>query len=42
MSLFRKIIVGAVVTLSATSFAAAADRWMEIPQPPAMPAAAES
>ena len=37
-----KFIAGAVVTLSATSFAAAAERWMEIPEPAAMPAAAES
>jgi len=42
MSFVRKFIAGAVITLSATSFAAAADRWMEIPEPPAMPAAAES
>jgi pimeloyl-ACP methyl ester carboxylesterase len=30
------------MVLATTSFAAAADRWMEIPEPPAMPAAAES
>jgi pimeloyl-ACP methyl ester carboxylesterase len=42
MSFVRKVAAGAAVAFSTISFAAAADRWMEIPEPPAMPAAAES
>ena len=37
MSYIGKFIAGAILALSASSFAAAADRWMEIPDPPAMP-----
>jgi pimeloyl-ACP methyl ester carboxylesterase len=40
MSFVSKMIVGVALVFAAPSFAA--DRWMEIPEQPAMPAAAES
>src|SRR5215207_139246 len=42
MSFVQKLVAGAVLALGASSLAGAADRWMEIPEPPAMPEAAES
>ena len=41
MSFVLKLIVSAALAFVPT-FAFVADRWMEIPEPPAMPAAAES
>ena len=42
MSFARKFVACAAVAFSTISLAAAADRWMEIPEPPAMLEAAES
>ena len=42
MSFVPKFITFAALAFAAPTLAAAADRWMEIPEPPAMPAAAES
>ena len=42
MSFLLKFVAPAVVSLGLATGALAADRWMEIPDPPPMPAAAES